>query len=236
MYRTIIIGARGEIGSALVETLRARGDKIVALDITAPIGIENENVLEGTIDVRDNDSVQHAITAAHDWLGGVDIFINSAGIMRRGALFDLSDVEFSEAININLVGAFRTTKAAATYMREQQTGCILHICSLHALVGMPERSAYAASKGGLTAFVKALAAELGPMGITINALAPGPIGSGMGKPAPSRKTIVDATPMGRIATTDDVAEYAAFLSSPAGKFITGQVIAIDGGVSTTLLT
>lgn len=236
MLRSLIIGARGEIGSAIVTALRARGDKVAALDIAPPTGKDNESFYESTIDVRDNDSVTAAIGKARDWLGGIDVFVNSAGIMRRGSLFDVEDTEFEEVVGVNLVGAFRTTRAVAFYMRDQKSGCILHVCSLHALVGMPERSTYAASKGGLTAFVKALAAELGPLGITINALAPGPIGSGMGKPAPSRKAIVEATPMGRIAMPEDVADYAAHLSSKSGKFITGQVIAIDGGVSTTLLT
>lgn len=236
MQRSVIIGARGEIGSAIVTALSARGDKVVALDIAPPIGIKNDNILESTIDVRNNDSVETAIGNANDWLGGIDVFVNAAGIMRRGSIFELSDTQFEEVIAINLVGAFRTTRAAASHMLDQKSGSITHICSLHALVGMPDRSAYAASKGGLVAFVKALAAELGPKGISVNALAPGPIGSGMGDPAPSRVTIVEATPLGRIASAEEVANYATHLSSKDGRFITGQVIAIDGGVSTTLLT
>jgi len=236
LQRSIVIGARGEIGSAIVSALNARGDKVAALDIAPPTGIGNAMILEGTIDVRDNENVENAIGSAHEWLGGIDVFINAAGIMRRGSIFEFSDTQFEEVIAINLVGAFRTTRAAASYMLEQKSGSITHICSLHALVGMPDRSAYAASKGGLVAFVKSLAAELGPSGISVNALAPGPIGSGMGDPAPSRKTIVAATPLGRIAEAEEVANYAAHLSSETGRFVTGQVIAIDGGVSTTLLT
>lgn len=236
LQRSIVIGARGEIGSAIVSALSARGDKVVALDIAPSEGIENPNIMENAIDVRDGESVEAAITNAHDWLGGLDVFVNAAGIMRRGSIFELSDTQFEEVIAINLVGAFRTTRAAASYMLKQKSGSITHVCSLHALVGMPNRSAYAASKGGLVAFVKALSAELGPSGISVNALAPGPIGSGMGDPAPSRTTIVAATPLGRIASAEEVANYAAHLSSEGGRFITGQVVAIDGGVSTTLLT
>ncbi len=236
MQHSLVIGARGEIGAAIVQAFLARGDKVAALDL-AETGVEYDHKLyRGPIDVLKSRQLDHAIAMACDWLGGLDVYVNAVGVMQRGAVVDLSDAEFEQTVAVNLIGAFRTTRAVTCIMEAAKGGSILHLSSVHARTGMPDRCAYAASKGGIEAMVKALAAELGPQGISVNALAPGPVGEGMGGIGRERDGLTGLAPLGRIPRIEEVSASAAFLTAPTSRAITGQVITLDCGLTSTLLS
>lgn len=230
MYCTVVVGASGEIGRAMVDAALARGDDVAALDLAPPRHAGCAHV--GGIDITDLRSVQIALNAAADRLGQVDVLINAAGIISKGSLHDTSDDTFGRMLDVNLGGAFRLTQTAAELMGPDG-GAIVHTSSIHALRGAQNRIAYAASKGGITTLVQAAAAELGPLGITINAVAPGPVGRGMGSQPEDRARALAHVPLMRVARAEEVADAAMFLTSPGGRFITGHVLPVDGGASAT---
>ena len=233
MNKTVIIGANGELGYSIASAAQARNDQVAGYDLTPAI---NENInwaAFGCIDLSSNESVIKAIHQANDIMGGIDVVINAAGIINNNSLLKTTDEDFSRVIDINLTGAFRLTKAVAEIMIKQQKGSILHLSSLHGLRGCIDRSAYAASKGGLGAFIQAVAAELGQHGINVNAIAPGPAGSGMGSAAKRGKNFFASIPMQREAYLSEVAAAAMYLSSPEAKYITGHILPLDGGASSS---
>ncbi len=231
MYRTIVIGSSGEIGRAVVQAALVRGDKVFGLDL-APSDLPG-GVGTAAVDIQSESSVEKAFAAAIQRLGGLDVVVNCAGLMTRGALLETSEADFLRTIDTNLGGAFRVTRAAARAMQAEGAGAIVHISSIHALRGAPNRVAYAASKGGISGFIHAVAGELGPEGITINAVAPGPTGRGMGSAPHDRARALERTPLRRAALAEEVAGAAMFLSSNTGRFITGHVLPVDGGASAT---
>lgn len=231
MYRTVIVGSNGEIGRALCEAALRRGDLVAALDLSAwPM---DGCRMSAEIDTRSIASVRAALSAAAQELGGLDVLVNAAGIMAKGPLSETRDADFAEVINVNLGGAFRLTQAASDLMDPGSGGSIVHMSSIHALRGAAMRVSYAASKGGITALVQAAACELGPRGITVNAVAPGPTGRGMGSSALERIRALQRIPLRRAATPEEVAAAAMFLTSPAGRGITGHVLPVDGGATAT---
>lgn len=234
MKRYIVVGAQGEIGQAIAQCVLKNGAKLAALDLGLETA-ESRDRFDCQIDIRNDASVRSAIADSVAWLGGVDGFINAAGIIRRGSLFELTEQDYLDVIEVNLLGAIRMTREIAKYMRSQGSGTILHVTSVHALVGSAQRSAYAASKGGIVAFIRAAAAELGPLGLTINAIAPGPVGNGMASSANTmRNKFLNATPLNRVASLREVAAAALFLTSKEAAFISGHVMPVDGGVCSTL--
>jgi len=231
MFRTVIVGASGEIGSVVVQKALERGDNVAALDIRLP---EIDSCAHcGTIDIGHMENVQDAFKLAVTALGGLDVLINCAGIMFRGSMEDTRDEDFAAVIDINLGGAFRLTQTSAALMEGAGAKHIVHISSIHALIGTPNRMAYAASKGGMAAMIRAAATEIGPRGITINAVAPGPAGIGMGSNPAERSTALEKIPLQRIAMLGEVADAVMFLTSPAGGFITGHILPVDGGANST---
>lgn len=233
--RSVVVGAEGQIGAAVVARLVKRGDRVLAMDRVRSEQPDQPLLRRLQVDVGRRESVAAAFEEAERWLGGLDVFVNAAGTITRGPFLETSDEDFLALLNTNLAGAFRTSQAAARLMRENGGGRIVHVASIHALTGVAERAAYAASKGGLIAMVRAMAAELGPDGISVNALAPGPTGQGMGGPAANRSAYVAATPIGRVADPDEVAAFADFLTSPDAAAVSGQVVAVDGGLTSSFM-
>ncbi|WP_306029754.1 SDR family oxidoreductase [Stappia sp. MMSF_3263] len=231
MLRSVIFGAAGELGSAIAASLRARGDRIALLDLDAMAPCGRAGDWMGKANLSSDRSVAEALTGARAHLGGIDVVVNAAGIVSRSRIEDLEAQEFARVLDVNLVGAFRVTKAASEMM--SAGGAIVHLSSCHGQRGGPGRAAYAASKGGLEAFIRAAATELGPRSITINAVAPGPTGRGMGNRNPARDVFVAAAPMRRAGEGRDVAEAVAFLTGPCAHYITGHVLPLDGGASAT---
>ena len=164
--------------------------------------------------------------------GKIDILVNNAGIVRDDLLPRMADEAWDEVMNTNLRGAYLCTKFAVRSMMEQLWGRVINIASLAGIVGNMGQANYSAAKGGLIAFTKSVARELGSRNITVNAIAPGFITTEMTEKLPqeTRDIILSRIPLKRFGTPDDVAELAAFLASERASYITAQVICLDGGV------
>ncbi len=183
-------------------------------------------------DVADGKAVREMTRRIVERWGKIDILVNNAGIVRDNLLPRMSDDAWDEVINTHLRGAYLCTKFALRSMMEQSWGRIINISSVAGLVGNVGQANYSAAKGGLIAFTRSIAREVGSRNITANAIAPGFIVTEMTDKLSqeSRDMILDRIPLKRFGTPDDVAELVAFLASQRAGYITAQVICIDGGV------
>jgi 3-oxoacyl-[acyl-carrier protein] reductase len=182
--------------------------------------------------VADSEAVKNMVRQVVEKWGKIDILVNNAGITRDGLLPRMTDSAWDEVINTNLRGAYLCTKFALRSMMNQPWGRIINISSLAGIVGNEGQANYSASKGGLIAFTKSVAREVGSRNITANVIAPGFFKTDMTDklPAEAREAILARIPLKRYGTPDDLAELVAFLASETSNYITAQVIAIDGGV------
>jgi 3-oxoacyl-[acyl-carrier protein] reductase len=180
---------------------------------------------------KENDVVKAVSTAANT-LGGIDILINNAGISSFSLLQDLTLTEWNECMAVNLTSAFLYSREVIPYMLRSHEGRIINISSMWGLVGASCEVHYSAAKAGLIGFTKALAKELGPSGITVNAIAPGVIDTDMNShlSGEDMKELSDETPVGRIGNAEEIAKAAIYLSSDDASFITGAVLNISGGL------
>lgn len=226
--RSVVAGGSGALGRAVLAALVKRGDDVICLDMKAPLCPDIPFV---PVDVKDNASVQMAVQEARDRMGGVDVLVHAAGIIKTASFLDLDESEFQDVVDVNLMGAFRVAQAASKMMI-QNGGRIVLVTSIHGQVGVPDRAAYAASKGGIASMARVMAAELARHRIRVNVLAPGAVDGGMLPNPRTRKGWVDATPINRVAYLKEVANVAVMLTSEEASFVNGQVVAVDGGVST----
>ncbi len=182
--------------------------------------------------VADAAQADALIAAAIDALGGLDILVNNAGITRDGLLLRMSEEDWDAVLDTNLKGAFLCTRAAARPMARQRSGRIINMASVVALTGNPGQANYAAAKAGLIGFTKTVARELATRGVTANAIAPGFITTQMteGLSAETQERIRERIPLGGFGAPEDVAACAAFLASDDARYITGQVLGVDGGL------
>jgi 3-oxoacyl-[acyl-carrier protein] reductase len=182
-------------------------------------------------DVGDSPAVRAMVRQVVDRWGRIDILVNNAGIVRDTLLPRMSDDAWDEVINTNLRGAYLCTRFALRSMMGTG-GRIINVSSLAGATGNPGQANYSAAKGGLNAFTRSVAREVGPLGITVNAVAPGFFVTDMtdGLPAEARQSILERIPLRRFGAPEDVAELVAFLASDRAAYITGQIINIDGGV------
>ncbi|WP_298983876.1 SDR family oxidoreductase [uncultured Roseibium sp.] len=221
-------GGAGALGSAIVRSLCERGDQVVCLDKEVPATCIAEFM---KVDVTHRPSVDRAIGGAVERLGGLDVLVHAAGMIKAARFCDLTEEEFESHLNINLLGAFRVAQQASTHMMERG-GRIVFITSIHGQVGVTGRSAYAASKGAVASLARVMAAELAKHRIRVNVLAPGAVDGGMMPDPKSRDGWIAATPSDRVAYLEEVAAVAAMLASDEASFVNGQIIAVDGGAST----
>ena len=182
-------------------------------------------------DVGVEADVARLVGVARAELGGVDVLVNSAAVRLRSPLVDISAADFTEVLRINLVGAFVLTKMVAGPMRERGGGSIIHIGSALGRVAAPDFSPYVASKGGLESLARAAAVELVQDEIRVNVVAPGTIDTPIGQGVPEfrRHLLKHRIPIGRAGHVDDIASACLYLASDAARYVTGSILAVDGG-------
>lgn len=233
-------GARG-IGKQIALTFASEGADIVIGDIiemeAAAQGIKDlgRAVITVKTDVTHKEAVRNLIDSAIDNFNKVDILVNNAGIVRHAPLLEMAEEEWNAVIDVNLKGVFLCTQAVAKHMVKRQYGKIINIASIAGLNAVYVSANYCVSKAGVIQLTKVCARELGPYGINVNAIAPGVVITDMTytrTPAEAERFIEERrnwAVLGRIGTAQDMANLALFLASDQSSFITGQVIAADGG-------
>jgi meso-butanediol dehydrogenase / (S,S)-butanediol dehydrogenase / diacetyl reductase len=235
-------GARG-IGLAIVQWFLAHHYRVAILDVDAPslsdarkTFPDTSKVLVLTCDVSLPDQVDNAIVKIESHFGRIDALVNNAGVAVFKPLLETSFEEWRYVMATNLDGTFLCSQACAKVMLKNGGGAIVNISSISGLRASTLRVAYGTSKAALIHFTKQQAAELGNVGIRVNAIAPGPVDTEMAKQVHTpaiRAGYADAIPLQRYGTPQEIAEGVGFLCSPAASYINGQVLAVDGGFDAT---
>jgi 3-oxoacyl-[acyl-carrier protein] reductase len=228
--RTVLItgGNRG-IGYAIAETFLANGHRVA---VTARSGEGPTGAMTVRADVTEGATLDQAISEVEKELGPIEVLVANAGITRDTLLMRMSDEDFEDVINTNLVGVFKVVKRCIRSMLKAKHGRIVLISSVVGMYGSPGQVNYSASKSALIGFARSLTRELGSRGITTNVVAPGFIDTDMTKALPEeqQKQYLAAIPAGRFATPAEVAAAVAWLASDDAGYISGAVIPVDGGL------
>ncbi|MSM38354.1 MAG: 3-oxoacyl-[acyl-carrier-protein] reductase [Geobacter sp.] len=236
----VITGASRGIGRSIALALAAEGAKIVAVDVdqaateamvaeVQQLGVEAIAVVGNVTVAADTEKMIDAAVAA---FGRVDILVNNAGITRDGLLLRMKEDDWDAVLNVNLKGAFLCTRAAAKVMTKQRFGRIINIASVVGQMGNVGQANYCASKAGLMGLTKSNARELAKRNITVNAVAPGFIATAMTDALPEkvRDELTAQIPLERLGTPEDIANAVVFLAAERSGYVTGQVLAVNGGM------
>ena len=238
--KAIVTGASRGIGLAIATELARKGADVAILstsvkeDLAAKLSSElGVQVKSYACNVADSETVQSVFKQIIADMGTVDILVNNAGITRDGLLMRMKDEDFDAVIATNLRSVFLCTRAVARTMMGNRSGHIVNVSSINALRGQAGQSNYAAAKAGVIGLTRTNAMELSSRGITVNAVAPGFIDTDMtAKLSPEvREKYAAQIPLGRLGQPEDVAKLVAFLASDDAKYITGQIIGVDGGLN-----
>ncbi len=237
MNKTVIItgGTRG-IGRACVEKFANNGWRVALIykssdELAKALANEFENVTAYKCDVSSSSDVKNTFSKIISDFGRVDVLVNNAGVAHTSLLQDMSDKEWQGIVDTNLSSVFYTSRATIPSMVSAKSGVIINVSSMWGIVGASCEVAYSAVKAGVIGFTKALAKELGPSGIRVNAVAPGVIATDMLScySKEDLDTLKCDTPLERLGRPEDVAETVYFLSGDSSDFITGQVFQVNGG-------
>ncbi len=236
----VVTGGTSGIGRALSLGLADAGADVIATarrqlqvdETAAEIELHCRQTLRLTSDVCDRASLVHLLDAAIQRFGKVDILINCAGRIKRAPTLSFSEEEWTSILDTNLTGTLRACQVFGRHMLERGYGRIVNIASVIGLIGNAGQCNYAASKAGVIGFTKSVARELASRGVTANAIAPGFIETKMTEALgpEARTALLKQIPLASLGQPGDVAEAALFFASPAARYITGQVLAVDGGM------
>ena len=237
----LVTGASRGIGAAIANRLAMAGAKVAinyntsaeaAAAVMRSIDEAGGTAMLVDADVSRQSDAENAVESVVDNWGAIDILVNNAGINRDRLLLRMKPEDFDAVLDVNLRGAFLCTRYVMPHLIKKRHGRVINMSSVVGLSGNPGQANYAAAKAGLVGFTKAVAREVASRNVTVNALAPGYITTGMVEDLPDekRKQILDRIPMGRFGSAEEVAETVVFLSSDGAGYITGQVITIDGGM------
>jgi 3-oxoacyl-[acyl-carrier protein] reductase len=238
----LVTGSGRGIGKAIALKLAENGATLVINDVgdAAPAEqtvTEIKNMKRQAMvimaDVSSSLDVNHMVETAISAYGKVDILVNNAGITRDQLTMKMSDEEWDKVIAIDLKSVFLCTRAVLRPMLKQRSGRIVSMSSVVGIIGNTGQANYAAAKAGIIGFTKTIAKEVASRGITVNAVAPGFIDTPMTQilPEERKQTLMASIPLGYLGTPRDIAETVAFLASEEARYITGQVITVDGGIS-----
>jgi len=235
----LVTGAARGIGLATAKRFLAEGWRVALLDIQGELQRREvaaldrpDQTLALDCDVSDAAAVAAAVGILEKRFGRLDALVNNAGVAVFAPLMETSDTDWNRVLAVNLTGPFLCTKAAVPLMREHGGGAIVNITSISAVRASTLRSAYGTSKAGLAHLTKQLAVELASLGIRVNGIAPGPVDTAMAKAVHTpeiRADYHDAIPLNRYGLEEELAEAIFFLCSERASYITGQVLAVDGG-------
>ena len=236
----VVTGAGRGIGRAIALKFAHEGADVVAVSrtqensdkVAAEISALGRKAWAFAVDVADSAAVSAAAEKILAETGKVDILVNNAGVTRDGLLMRMPDADWDTVLDTNLKGAFLVTKAFSRAMIKARSGRIINISSVIGLIGNAGQCNYAASKAGLIGFTQSAAKELASRGITVNAIAPGFIQTDMTSELKEdmKAALIKQIPLGTLGEAEDIAGAALYLAGPAGRYITGQVLTVDGGM------
>ncbi len=248
----VVTGAAGGIGAATAVALAAEGARVVVADVAPGDGTVSQITAAGgeavflSCDVADPAQVEALMTGAVDRFGGIDVLMNNAGISGGSSLAHELEIDvWNRVLAVNLTGQFLCVRSAMPHLLASGAGRIVNVASTYGVVGAPMAPAYCASKGGVVNFTRQLAVDYSGRGIRVNAILPGYIDTDMGgaraalgpegaaRANARREAAAAQQPIGRQASADEVARVAVFLVSDDSSFMTGSIVPVDGGCTTT---
>jgi NAD(P)-dependent dehydrogenase (short-subunit alcohol dehydrogenase family) len=237
----VVTGAGNGIGAVIARLAAKEGYRVAAWDVDEPAAraVADEIGAGGVaagVDVTDEAAVAEAMAALP---AAPALVVNNAGVVRFGPLLELAAADFRLAVDVNLTGTFLVARAAATRMVTAGGGAIVNIASINGIAAAPNAGAYTSSKAAVIKLTEQMALEWSEVGVRVNAVAPGLIHAGMSDAIyadPEVRTLRQGrVPLGRLGTAEDVAETVLFLASPKAAYVTGQTLAVDGGITKSAL-